>query len=59
MAALFGLLPLHVESVAWIAERKDVLSTRFLLLTLNATPATEFSSIPGNQLVELGMQVRI
>ncbi len=32
-AALFGLHPLHVESVAWISERKDVLSTVFWLLT--------------------------
>jgi KUP system potassium uptake protein len=31
----------------------------FLVLSRNATPATEFFSIPGNQLVELGMQVRI
>jgi tetratricopeptide (TPR) repeat protein len=36
VAALFALHPLHVESVAWVAERKDVLSTLFGLLTLIA-----------------------
>jgi tetratricopeptide (TPR) repeat protein len=34
VAALFALHPLHVESVAWVSERKDVLSTFFWLLTI-------------------------
>jgi Flp pilus assembly protein TadD len=34
VAALFALHPLHVESVAWISERKDVLSTLFWILTM-------------------------
>ena len=36
VAALFAWHPLHVESVAWVSERKDVLSTFFWLLTLIA-----------------------
>jgi len=36
VAAAFALHPLHVESVAWVAERKDVLSTMFWLLTMAA-----------------------
>jgi tetratricopeptide (TPR) repeat protein len=36
VAGLFALHPLHVESVAWVAERKDVLSAFFGLLTLVA-----------------------
>jgi protein O-mannosyl-transferase len=35
-AAIFGLHPLHVESVAWISERKDLLSTMFFLLATGA-----------------------
>ena len=34
VAALFALHPLHVESVAWVTERKDVLSSLFWMLTL-------------------------
>jgi len=34
VAALFAWHPLHVESVAWISERKDVLSALFFLLTI-------------------------
>jgi len=36
VAALFGLHPLHVESVAWVSERKDVLCAVFWMLTLLA-----------------------
>ena len=35
-AAAFAVHPAHVESVAWVAERKDVLSTAFLLLSAHA-----------------------
>lgn len=36
VAALFGLHPMRVESVAWVAERKDVLAALFGLLTMHA-----------------------
>jgi Flp pilus assembly protein TadD len=36
VAAVFAIHPLHVESVAWVAERKDVLSGLFFVLTIAA-----------------------
>jgi tetratricopeptide (TPR) repeat protein len=45
VAALFALHPLHVESVAWAAERKDVLSTFFWLLTMWAY--VWYAEVPG------------
>ncbi|MBI2787195.1 MAG: tetratricopeptide repeat protein [Elusimicrobia bacterium] len=36
VAVLFAVHPMHVESVAWVAERKDVLSGLFLMLALSA-----------------------
>jgi tetratricopeptide (TPR) repeat protein len=36
VAAVFAIHPLHVESVAWVSERKDVLSAVFFMLTLGA-----------------------
>ena len=47
VAALFAVHPLHVESVAWVAERKDVLSTLFWLVTTWAyVRYTEMRSAP-------------
>jgi protein O-mannosyl-transferase len=45
VAGLFAVHPLHVESVAWIAERKDVLSAFFWILTLWAY--TAYARRPG------------
>ena len=45
VALLFAVHPLHVESVAWVAERKDVLSALFWMLTLWAY--TSYAARPG------------
>ena len=47
VAALFAIHPLHVESVAWISERKDVLSAFFWLLTMWAY--VRYTERPGPQ----------
>ena len=49
VAALFALHPLRVESVAWISERKDVLSALFALLTLWAYALYVWKSEIGSQ----------
>jgi protein O-mannosyl-transferase len=51
VALVFGLHPLHVESVAWIAERKDVLSAFFLFLALIAYTAYARRPSPARYLV--------
>ena len=50
VAALFALHPLHVESVAWVSERKDVLSAFFCLLSLLCYARyVEVAKVPGSK----------
>ena len=57
VAALFAIHPLHVESVAWIAERKDVLSGLFFMLTLHAYAAYATKQQVSRYLLALGFFV--
>lgn len=53
VAALFALHPLHVESVAWAAERKDVLSTLFWMLTIYLYARYVERQTPGRYILTL------
>jgi tetratricopeptide (TPR) repeat protein len=55
VALIFGIHPLHVESVAWIAERKDVLSALFWMLTMWAYAAYVERSTKPRYLLTLGV----
>jgi tetratricopeptide (TPR) repeat protein len=55
VAALFAIHPLHVESVAWVSERKDVLSTFFGLWALLAYGAYALRHSAGWYLTALAM----
>jgi tetratricopeptide (TPR) repeat protein len=54
VGALFALHPLHVESVAWVSERKDVLSTFFFLLMLWAY--LRYAGVPSNRRVAAALE---
>ncbi len=53
VAALFALHPLHIEPVAWISSRKDVLSTLFFLLTIGAYSRYVKSPTAGSYILTL------
>ena len=55
VAFVFALHPLHVESVAWVAERKDVLCALFWFLTLGAWVRYTESPGRGRYLAALGL----
>src|SRR5437868_877700 len=51
VAALFAIHPLHVESVAWVSERKDVLSAVFFMLTLAGYVRYKRAPSPGRYFI--------
>ncbi len=55
VAALFALHPAHVESVAWAAEKKDVISTLFAILTIGAYARYVRSASAGRYALALGL----
>lgn len=55
VAAVFAIHPLHVESVAWVAERKDVLSGLFFLLTLHVYATYAAKPRLGRYILTLGL----
>jgi tetratricopeptide (TPR) repeat protein len=55
VAALFAIHPLHVESVAWVSERKDLLSALFVLLTIAAYRRYAARPGPGRYLAVAGL----
>ncbi|MCP3981953.1 MAG: tetratricopeptide repeat protein [bacterium] len=57
VAALFALHPVHVESVAWITERKNVLSASFYLLALLSYLRFEKREARGDYLAAIGLFV--
>ena len=59
VAALFAWHPLHIESVAWVAERKDVLSAFFFMLTLWAYALYAECSVISRQLPVISDQCSV
>jgi tetratricopeptide (TPR) repeat protein len=55
VAALFAVHPLHVESVAWVSERKDVLSAMFFFLMLSAYARYARTPSTGRYLLVVGL----
>jgi tetratricopeptide (TPR) repeat protein len=59
VAALFAVHPLHVESVAWAAERKDVLSGLFFMLVLLTYAKYARNRSPQGTILDAGQELRV